>query len=129
MRAALKFKTSVALDLGWVVDIDVLTENGTLRRHRDDSQDTAPVRSTDLFPILDGFCDPSLPQSATLDHSKLAVGTFVPLTSVLEEPSPFNGCGNRFSRCYASRCSGPRPQNPGAIERGPCTHVQTGRKG
>lgn len=80
MRTAAGFKRSVALDLGWMVDIGMLTEteNEPLRRHRDNTQDMAPVRSTDLFVLLDHFCDPALPHLATLNDSQLLLGTVTP---------------------------------------------------
>lgn len=55
VRTASELKTSVALDLGYMVDIGMLTENETLRRYRDSTQDMALVRSTDLFALLDNL--------------------------------------------------------------------------
>lgn len=78
VRTASELKTSVALDLGYMVDIGMLTENETLRRHRDSTQDMALVRSTDLFALLDNFCDPLLPQPVNLDNSQLLLDTVTP---------------------------------------------------
>lgn len=78
MRTASNFKTSVALDLGWMVNVGLVAENERIRRHRENTQDMAPVRSTDLFALLDHFCDPALPQPCTLDDSQLLVGVVTP---------------------------------------------------
>lgn len=59
MRTALGYKNSVALDLGWVHDIGMVTEVDHIRRHRENTRDMKQIRSVDLLALLDHFCDPS----------------------------------------------------------------------
>lgn len=90
MRTASGFKTSVALDLGWMHDIGMVVEVDHIRRHRENTRDMKQIRSADLFALLDHFCDPALPQLAAPSDSQLLVGVITPADFRARGAQPFS---------------------------------------
>ena len=83
-------KTSVSLDLGWMVDAGIITERVDYARNRSNVRDMKPVKVADLMAVLDIYCDPALPplrHEERGDKTQLLVGAVTPF-DILESGGP-----------------------------------------
>lgn len=78
---------AVSLDLGWMVDVGIISETKAYQRHRDDVEDMQKVTAADLLAILEIYCDPCLPL-LPLEKSKLLIGVMTPSQRISRGLSP-----------------------------------------
>ncbi|KAI1176830.1 hypothetical protein F4777DRAFT_233829 [Nemania sp. FL0916] len=83
-------RSSVALDLGWMQDIGIITERSEYRRHRDKVGDMGAVYAADLLALLDHYCDPAQPQLVGAQESQLLVGVLTPQHYYSRGQKPLN---------------------------------------
>ncbi|KAI0484906.1 hypothetical protein GGR56DRAFT_680801 [Xylariaceae sp. FL0804] len=77
---------SVSLDLGWLLDAGIVSENEEYRRKWEGAQDIAGVQTADLIAMLDHFCDPARrlgsgglpPAASSKRRSQLFIGAITP---------------------------------------------------
>ena len=72
-------KVSVSMDLGWMVDIGIISEREDYQRNRDHARDMNPITGENLLAILGQYCDPYRDAITDEDKSQLLVGAVTPV--------------------------------------------------
>ncbi|KAH8423608.1 uncharacterized protein LDX57_001368 [Aspergillus melleus] len=80
---------ALSLDLGWMRNIGIIAETSAYQRQREGADDMNPIGDTELFALLDLYCDPSNPVPVpNQDRGQVLFGLRTPADVLREGRAP-----------------------------------------